>query len=172
MLVSDLINVLSAIKNDIGDVHVQILCDTDQLESVQSNPIIIDDLKLVKISKDGKFVQLSNEYCYSETYKGCTCIVTYDHEKKKYYGKISTPENIEGFNLRFECDNKYQIKNTFMRGVEEYRDFMSNAKITKTYNKINEIIGEDETDLDYGELSESAEEVYEESEDDDDYGET
>lgn len=166
MTLSNFINILSAIYNDYGDIQVELYYDKDQDSDntrVEPNGSIVNDLETIRISTDSSRVYLSNEFSYVDEYNGCSCDVRYNPEKKIYEGKIIPTEYIEGFNTSFTSFTKHDIDTIFKAAVDEYLDFMGNAKITKTLKAIGI-----DSDLDYGELSDG---TYEASDDDDDYGE-
>lgn len=171
MHISQLINTLQAILNDYGDIQANIYYDElHDSDSTRKSPTgaSIDDINTIRISDDCNYVMLSNEYSFIDEYCGCKCEVYFNPATKVYEGKIIPAEYIEGFNTSFTCYNKYEIEDTFHIAVDEYLDFLGNAKITKTYEAVENIgLNPNDQDLDYGEV----ESVYPESEDDDLYGE-
>ena len=166
MLASQLLNILNAIINEYGDIGIELYIDKRQFENpfsaMQQSEIITEDLKLVKIKEDGSGIYLSNEFRITDEYKGCKCDVMFDPEAKVYKGVIIPPEVIEGFNTTFVSPDKYSIRKTFECAVEEYLDFLGNAKISKTYETVDKI--KDSIDMDYGE-------IFDDDEEDEDYGE-
>ena len=171
MIISNLLNILSAIYDDYGDIAVELYYNKNQDSDntrIEPNGASINDVETVRISKDGSKVYLSNEFSYTDEYNGCSCDVRYNPDTKIYEGYIIPSEQIEGFNTSFTAYNKYDIPAIFHAAVDEYLDFMGNAKITKTLEAVKNINGESDQDLDYGELSDG---IYEESDDDGDYGE-
>jgi predicted HicB family RNase H-like nuclease len=172
MVISDLISILNAIRNECGDIAIELYIDKRQYENpysgMKESAIITEDLKLVKVKEDGSGIYLSNEFRITDEYKGCKCDVLYDPEQKIYRGKLIPPEYIEGFNTTFVAQNKYDIRRTFEYAVDEYLDFLGNAKITMTHQVINNI--KKDIELDYGEI-EGFDESYLNEEDDGDYGE-
>lgn len=177
MIISELISILSNIKNNIGDM--EIILNYKPYNSGDLNPqgCYEDLLDHVQITKDNKLC-LTNEFRYYNKYNGCSCDVIYDEINKVYKGTVTPEDKIDGFNLSFTCPNVYQIEDSFIKVVNEYNDFLSNAKITRTMDAVNNIIDnnnydESDTDLDYGELEDNPNnDGYESSDDDYDYGET
>lgn len=171
MIISNLLNILSAIYDDYGDIVVELYYNKNQDSDntrIEPNGSVINDLETIRISTDCTKVYLSNEFSYTDEYNGCSCDVRYNPDTKIYEGHIIPSEQIEGFNTSFTAYNKYDIPTIFHAAVDEYLDFMGNAKITKTLEVVKNITGEFDQDLDYGELSGG---TYEASDDDDDYGE-
>lgn len=168
MVVSELISILNSILNEYGDIGIELYIDKRQFSNpysgMKESNIIAEDLQLVKIKEDSSGVYLSNEFRITDEYKGCSCDIKYDPDKNIYLGELIPPEYIEGFKTTFTAMDKYSIKQAFIQAVEEYLDFISNAKITKTVETINNI--KKDMDLDYGEIEE-----LDDSEDDGDYGE-
>ena len=164
MVISEIIDTLNAIMKDYGNINVQIYYDKRQTEKYISDPnVYIDDIKVIKINSDDSGVYLSNEFIEMKEYKGCKCNISYDPEEKVYKGTLIPPEYIEGFNSTFSSEDKYNIDQVFHYAVDEYLDFMGNAKITKTINTVKEILDENNLDnnLSFDE--------YPESDDDDEY---
>ncbi len=149
MLISQLINTLSIIMKEYGNINVELYCDPRESENVQSIPCI-DNIKVIKMRSDDKAVYLSNEFIEYYQYRGCTCTVRYNSDSGEYYGEIIPAEYIEGFNTKFSTKNKFQIEDVFHYAVDEYLDFLGNAQVKKTLDKVKNII--EENDLDYGEL--------------------
>ena len=176
MKISELMAILDSIYSSFGDLLVNVYYDPRQSESIIKDPngINIDDLKTLQISQDGTAVNLMNMYSWTDNYHGCRGEVYYNPETKQYEGRIIPKELIEGFNTTFTAPDKYKIPDVFRYAVDEYNDFMGNAKIIKTMEAVNNITGEvtevDDQDLDYGEL-ENSDSEYESSDDDNDYGE-
>lgn len=172
MQISELMNILNDIYNNFGDLAVDIHYDPRQSESLIKDPqgINIDDIKTIQISEDGSTVHIMNKYSWINDYNGCRGEVYYNPETKQYEGRIIPQDYIEGFNTIFTSPDKYQIEKVFKVAVDEYNDFMGNAKIIRTMEAVNNIMNEtSDQDLDYGELSDDSE--YESFEDDEDYGE-
>lgn len=149
MLISQLINTLSSIMNTYGNINVEIYCDSR--ESNCTLPVFTDNIKVIKMKPENKGVYLSNEFIEFYEYKGCSCTVRYNSETGEYYGKLEPKIKVEGFNTTFSTKDKFQIINTFHYAVDEYLDFLSNAQVKQTMNKIKGITEEDE-DIDYGEI--------------------
>lgn len=173
MIISQLMSILDTIKGTFGDLNVVIHYDPRQSESLIKDPdgINIDDLKTLQIGEDNASVMLMNMYSWMDEYNGCRGEAYYNPETKQYEGRIIPPESIEGFNTTFVAPDKYKITEIFRYAVDEYNDFMGNAKITKTMEAVNGILEESEDqDLDYGELGEE-ETNNDSSNDEDDYGE-
>lgn len=171
MFISQLINTLKSIMDEYGDMNVDLYHDYKQSDNIlHRDPygVCIDDIKVIKLKPEGKGVYLSNEYITFLEYNGCNCTVTYNSENDIYEGVVTPPEVIEGFNLNFSSKDRYSIENIFHYAVDEYYDFLGNAKITKTLQAVKEINGEDDEDLDYGEIPGPVDE-YPESDDDGDY---
>lgn len=171
MQLSTLLTTLNSIFNEYGDIMVQLYYDPrheSDNSRIDVNGSIINDIETIKIKPDCTGVYLSNEFSFIDEYNGCNCDVRYNPDTKIYEGHIIPSEQIEGFNTSFTAYNKYDIPTIFHAAVDEYLDFMGNAKITKTLEAVKNITGESDQDLDYGELSDG---TYEESDDDGDYGE-
>lgn len=149
MVISQLINTLSAIMNEYGDINVELYCDPRESEQNTKIPCI-DDIKVIKMESQNKAVYLSNEFIKYYQYKDCGCTVRYNPETKEYYGEIVPQEYIEGFNTKFSTKNKFQIEDVFHCAVDEYLDFLGNTQVKRTLDKVQNII--EENDLDYGEL--------------------
>ena len=173
MVISQLINILTDIYNNFGDLNINIYYDPRQSESLVKDPngINIDDAKTLQI--DGESVNIMNMYSWISEYNGCRGEVYYNPDTKLYEGKIIPNEYIEGFNTSFTSVDKYSIEEIFKKAVDEYNDFMGNAKIIKTMHAVNEIINDtnEDQDLDYGELKDVSEECESSVDDEDDYGE-
>jgi hypothetical protein len=169
-------NILNDIYNSFGDLLVNIHYDPRQSESLIKDPqgINIDEIKTIQISEDGTSVNIMNKYSWINDYNGCRGEVYYNPDTKQYEGRIIPTDYIEGFNTTFTSPDKYQIEPIFKYAVDEYNDFMGNAKIIRTMEAVNGIVGEgsQDQDLDYGELQDTPkDDSYESSDDDEDYGE-
>ena len=170
MVVSELISILNAILKESGDIGIELYIDKRQFSNpysgMKESDIIVEDLQLVKVKEDNTGIYLSNEYRITDDYKGCSCDVRYNPETGIYEGVLIPPEYIEGFQTRFTAPDKFTVKQAFIQAAEEYLDFMSNAKVTKTIQAVDNI--KKEMDLDYGEIEEYDND---DPEDDGDYGE-
>jgi len=141
MIISELINILNSIKEDIGDIDVQIYYDPDQTENLNNKyrSFATDEIKIVKLGNDNNTAFLSNEFHLGGEYEGFNYDIIYNPEDKLYHGKIIPPphEFIENFDLTFVCKNKYQIKRYVEEMVIKYKIIMCSNKIDNTYNRIN-----------------------------------
>ena len=175
MQISQLMNILNDIYNNFGDLLVNIHYDPRQSESLIKDPqgINIDEIKTIQISEDGASVNIMNKYSWINDYNGCRGEVYYNPDTKQYEGRIIPTDYIEGFNTTFTSPDKYQIESIFKYAVDEYNNFMGNAKIIRTMEAVNGIVGEDsqDQDLDYGELQDTPKDNSCEPSDDEDYGE-
>ena len=175
MLISELVSTLEAIKNEYGDMSVNVQFDIRQSEGFIRNPhgLNIDQVRSIKMAESGIEVNITNDFIYIDEYKGCSCEVEYYPDEKIYKGKVIPPDEIEGFNSSFTAPDKFTIDKAFHAAVDEYLDFMSNAKLTKTYEAVNDVLDDmemeldDDDDLDYGEVGPVEE--YAESDDDNEY---
>jgi predicted HicB family RNase H-like nuclease len=168
MLISQLINTLSVIMEEYGNINVELYYDSRESENILPDKnICIDNINVIKMKPDEKGVYLSNEFIEYYEYKGCNCTVKYNPETEEYEGKVIPYEQIEGFNTNFTVKNKYQVEEVFHYAVDEYLDFLGNAQVKRTLEKVKDIVGDDKEDLDYGELKASDE--YPPSDDDKDY---
>lgn len=177
MKITELMSILNDILNNFGDLVVDIHYDPRQSESLIKDPqgINIDDIKTIQINEDGTTVHIMNKYSWINDYNGCRGEVYYNPETKQYEGKIIPTDYIPGFNTTFTSPDKYQIEGIFKYAVDEYNDFMGNAKIIRTMEAVNNITGEvteiNDQDLDYGELQDTPKDDSYQSSDDEDYGE-
>ena len=175
MTISQLMGILNDIYNNFGDLNVNVYYDPRQSEGLIKDPqgINIDDLKTLQISEDGTSVNLMNMYSWLGDYNGCRGEAYYNPETKQYEGKIIPNDYIEGFNTTFSSIDKYRLEEVFHKAVDEYNDFMGNAKITRTVETVDGIVKETyaDQDLDYGELKDTPDEEYESTDEDEDYGE-
>ena len=167
MFISTLIATLQEIQNEYGDIIVEMYHDKRHNDNaILDDPIEIDDIKLVKLKGDSKSVYLSNEFAYYEVFDDCICTATYNPETKKYIGKVEPPERLEGVNLSFETDDKFSLEKLFEYTIHEYYDFLGNAKLTQTYQVVNQIAPSDEeddeddeeADFDYGDIEDDNQE--------------
>ena len=75
MVISDLISILNAIRNECGDIAIELYIDKRQYENpysgMKESAIITEDLKLVKVKEEGSGIDLSNEFRITDEYKGC-----------------------------------------------------------------------------------------------------
>lgn len=142
MKISQLIEILQDIGAKFGDLLVNIHYDPRQSEGLIKDPngINIDELKTVQISDDGASVNLMNMYSWLDEYNGCTGEAFYNPDKKIYEGRIIPNDYIEGFNTEFTAKDKYSIEQTFKYAVDEYNNFLGNAKISKTMEAVNDIL--------------------------------
>lgn len=155
MLISQLVNTLSKILNDYGNINVEIYYDPRESEKVNNDTqsVCIDNIKVIKIRPDNNGVYLSNEFIEYYEYKGCNTTVRYNPKTGDYYGEVIPQHHIEGCSTKFSTKNKFQIENAFHNAVDEYLDFLGNAQVKNTLNEVKNII--EENDLDYGELGSS-----------------
>ena len=153
MQISSLIDILTQIRNNCGDINIQIFYDTRQSENVYSDSkeLLIDDVKMVKINNDCTQVYLSNEYGANSEYLGYTCEYRYDPDSKMYYGVINMEPEVP-FNTVFYSKEKYSLENLFHVNIDEYINKVNIKNLNKTYNTINDILDK-----------------YEESDDDSEY---
>lgn len=139
MYISELINILSAIQKDQGDIPVQIYFDKDQEYSGDfSNPqsnILVDNVKMVKISDDSKNILLSNEYNEHTIIDGYNCDIMF--KNGEYLGQIKPPYS--DTIIPFRSTDKYHLSKICMNIIEKHKEQYCKEKIEKTYQKIKDI---------------------------------
>jgi len=176
MKASEILSMMERIKEEYGDIEVKIQIDPRQPGVGMDNNTFFDEITLIKMGPEDKYVILSNVFIKYYEAKGISGVITYDPDTKLYNGKLNT--NIEGFTGTFYATNPQQAVLNFNNCVDEYLDFMKNAQIinannlvVKTNKVVNNIIErEKDIDLDYGEIGPNS--IVDNTEDEDeDYGE-
>jgi hypothetical protein len=154
MTIDDLIETLTQVKKEYGNVNVQIMVDPLQKQVMDQPPYTkYDNINLIKMGIDNSVI-LSNEYISTLVYNDIAANIKYNTATGLYEGELIT-DNIGGFNATFSCVEIGQIEEQLKATVEEYLNFLDNAIISKSNeivnNKKDEIIKTEE-DLDYGEV--------------------
>jgi hypothetical protein len=149
MLISDMINILSAINKEYGNIPVQIYFDKDQSENlnIDSQTAIADEIKVIRLREDSKVAYISNEFYSHDVYKGYICNSRYCVEDESYYCKIISPDKNE---LEFKCKHKYEISKVFINIVDSNIQRTASESVLKTYEKIHEILKEDDSEFKCG----------------------
>ena len=137
MLISELINILSTVQQELGDIPVQMYLDKEQSEDSKNNSqtVFVDNVKLVKIGDDSKSILLSNEYNEHIFIEGYSCDILF--KDGEYLGQIKPPYSDTIIN--FKCTDKYHLQRACMELVENHRNQHCNDKIYETYQKIKDI---------------------------------
>jgi hypothetical protein len=127
MVISQLINILTDIYNNFGDLNINIYYDPRQSESLVKDPngINIDDAKTLQI--DGESVNIMNMYSWISEYNGCRGEVYYNPDTNEC---LETCKGLPGKEFADKIDTTYTTQPCKDSCGTNYHDFGSNICFT------------------------------------------
>ena len=119
MDINNLIGILNYVKEEYGNIDVNIKVNPKFILTPDNAAINLDDIKNVFINEDMHYVTLTNEIVLNEVYKGIKSEIIYDPDEDIYRGSLVNINDFDG-KYNFTASSEFSAKKKFVLVVEQY----------------------------------------------------